>query len=105
MPGSEPPDNLDEYPELRLEKFVGRFPEFRQAGQMIVYAIREAAREVNARVYGCKRGMAIAYLAAHKLALSPYGRGQRLVKDDNTTTYWGEFERIRREVTPKFMVT
>lgn len=96
--------NLDDYPELRAEAFLERFPEFKTAGLLITAALTDAATRVNAVTYGDAREVAIQWMAAHILAVSPYGRSQRLVNDDGTTNYLKEFEKIKAENTPGMIV-
>jgi hypothetical protein len=97
----------DDYPELLLQDFNVRFPEFVRggAGPMMLACIKEALTEVSHTTFREKHGMAVLYLAAHKLAISPFGRSQRLVAKDGTSTYLTEFKRILREVTPQWLVT
>ena len=39
-----------------------------------------------------------AYLAAHKMALSPWGQDTRLSAKDGSTTYWTHYWRLLRQV-------
>lgn len=39
------------------------------------------------------------YLAAHKLALSPFGQAARLVAKDGGTTYLTHYKKLQRQVS------
>lgn len=99
-----PPENLDDFPELRAEAFLERFPEFRTAGAMLLPALEDAALFCEATAWGVHRENAIRLRTAHLLAISPYGRSQRMVADDGSTTYETEFKKLANAVLPKMMV-
>lgn len=87
------------------DAFLVRYGEFSTAGSdLIEAALTDAATELDTSIYRDKYDVAHGLLAAHKLAISPYGRSARLVNEDGTTTYEKELTRIRREVAPRFMV-
>jgi Protein of unknown function (DUF4054) len=75
--------------------FKARFPEFnRLPDVMIQDAINRGVAQTNANVFGPLQDEASAYLAAHFLALSPYGQQARLVSKDGSTTYFSHWLRI-----------
>lgn len=68
--------------------------------------IDEASLEVDAEVWGDKADAGIMWLAAHKLALSPYGNNAELVaKDGKTTTYKTHYDALVMQVGHGFRVT
>jgi hypothetical protein len=89
-----------------LATFRLRFPEFRTASDAMIQSFADAAdKDIAADVYGDKADEARLYLTAHKLAISPFGRNARLVNEDGTTTYWSDYERIKRLVRQPIVVT
>lgn len=91
---------------LTTGAFLNRFPEFAETeAGLVSSAIAEALENLNATAFGELLDEAQGYLAAHKLAVSPFGRSARLSSNDGTSTYLGEFRRIKRMVSPRFMVT
>lgn len=87
---------------LTLAEFVDRFPEFADAPPGLVQAkLDEADRRTPPRVWGVAPARdAQGYLAAHLLAISPFGRDARLVSDDGATTYGTERARMELELAP-----
>lgn len=76
-----------------------QFPEFVNASEALVNAMLTAAAEdIDPFVWGTKTDQGTGYLAAHKLAQSPYGQNVRLNAKDGNTTYLLEYERIKRQV-------
>lgn len=76
-------------------QFIVRHAEFRPAPQETVVAcLTAAANELSAAEIGLPYDEAHGLLAAHKLALSPFGRNARMVRDDGTTTYGDEFKAV-----------
>lgn len=82
--------------------FVQEFPEFFNALEkypgLVDAKLAEATRRVAPKVWKEKTDDGVKYLAAHLLALSPYGQGARLVAKDGGTVYGETYERIKREV-------
>lgn len=78
-------------------QFLIRFPEFEGApAGLIDEVIAEATRRVDPDQYLETTDDAIKYLAAHKLAISPYGQQARL-STDGSSTYKVEFDELRSE--------
>lgn len=79
-------------------QFRVRFPEFgKLPDPTIADAILRASNQTAAGVWGNLADEAIGYLAAHMLALSPYGQQARLeVKGVPTTTYMMHWKRLAR---------
>lgn len=75
--------------------FKARFPEFNRLPDVTIQdAINRGVAQTNANVFGTLQDEASAYLAAHFLALSPYGQQARLVAKDGNTTYFLHWIRI-----------
>jgi hypothetical protein len=85
---------------MLLSDFRQRFPEFQNAPDLFVQAALDAAAlEIDPCAWGAKADQGQAYLAAHKMALSPYGNGVRvLVGRDPVTTYWVHYDALVRQV-------
>jgi hypothetical protein len=87
---------------LTSASFVQEFPEFFNAIEkypgLVDAKLAEASRRIASKVWGEKTDDGIKYLAAHLLALSPYGQGMRLVAKDGGTVYQETYERLKREV-------
>jgi len=95
------------YPETapNQAEFFTAFPEFRNADpSLVASALSGAATMVDACVYGRQYGIAVAYLAAHRLAMSPWGNASKLALTNKQglpygTTYFAHFAEIRTSVT------
>ena len=75
--------------------FKARFPEFNRLPDVTIQdAIQRGQAQTNANVFGPLQDEASSYLAAHFLALSPYGQQARLVSKDGSTTYFMHWIRI-----------
>lgn len=87
---------------MNLAQFRSRFPEFRTAQDAPVQAALDAAAlETNATELGSVYDEAHGLLAAHKLAISPFGTNARMVDESGTTSY----ERERRAVMARTVVS
>lgn len=86
--------------------FLVQFPEFRNTDTDIVDAMLAAADlEIDRTVWNEKADQGQMYLAAHKLALSPFGNAAQLVAAGSTVTvYLDHFERLVRQVSSGFRV-
>ena len=88
-----------------LKRFVERFPEFDAADEkLLAYALSEARSEVDLKTWGKKYRSGIYFLAAHKLACSPFGEPARLQPDDDKTIYLKEYERMLKSLAFGFQV-
>ncbi len=77
---------------MTLAQFKVRFPEFRTADDSLVSAVlAESGNELNSEELGDAYNAAHGLLAAHKLAISPFGQSARMVNDEGETTYNREF--------------
>jgi hypothetical protein len=84
---------------VTVASFLVAFPELAPAGEPLIAAkLAEAARSVNANVWGVKTDDGVSYLAAHLLACSPYGENARLSSDKGESTYGRRFEALRWQV-------
>lgn len=85
--------------EIAAFRDGGRFPEFFRAPDGLVQAaIDEAALEVDADVWGDKADTGIGLLAAHKLAVSPFGQAARLASEQGESTYGRLYRELRDAV-------
>lgn len=85
--------------------FVIQFPEFGAVDPALVQAHLEAAAlEIDLDVWGSKASQGQAYLAAHKMALSPFGNNAKLSQNNGLTTYAIHYERLMRQVSSGFRV-
>lgn len=92
---------------MNLATFRVQFPEFKAVADTFVQAHLDAAElEVDADVWGTKADQGIAYLAAHKMALSPMGQAAKLVNPDPKkgplTTYHAHYLDLVRQVSSGF---
>jgi hypothetical protein len=87
--------------------FLTLYPQFSVVDPAQVQAtLDEVALGIDATVYGTRFDAAHGALTAHELFISPAGlslRGESAQTD--TSDYLKKFQRIRREVSPKFAVT
>lgn len=90
--------------------FIQAFPEFNSTGIAQTYVetkIAEAGALLELDAYGSDpiHNIAVLYLTAHLLAISPYGQQLQLVNDDGSTVY-GQFfnERLRFLVAKRGML-
>lgn len=82
-----------------------RFPEFKACNDAFLQGFLDAAEPfVNAAVFQTRRAEAIGYLAAHRLALSPYGPNAKLVSKMGTTTYGTTYDVILATCTSGYRV-
>jgi hypothetical protein len=90
---------------MLIAQFLIQFPEFAKTDFNQVQATLDAAAlEIDASVWRAKADQGQAYLAAHKLALSPFGQGARLSAKDGTTIYWTHYEKLVKQVASGFRV-
>jgi|GEM_PF-903705 len=89
-----------------------RRPEFTPTDDAVVQAaIDDAVTEVDERVFGEKADQAVSLLAAHKLAVSPFGQQARIDPKaagpglHGTTTYGVEYDALVRQCGGGFWVT
>lgn len=88
-----------------FKSFVADFPEFEPAGKPLIDSkIADARLRIDAEVWDLKTDLGVKYLAAHLLALSPFGQQSRLVAKDGSTTYGKTHMMMVREVTSGFRV-
>ena len=77
---------------MTLSEFRAQFPEFQNVPDALCNSMLTAALgEINVEIWGTLKDQGQGYLAAHKLALSPYGNAARLVAKDGTTTYGNHY--------------
>jgi hypothetical protein len=87
------------------DSFLAFFPEFQPAGiRQIDEAIAEAVRNTDAAVWGDKTDDGVKWLAAHLLALSPFGQQARLSSKEGKSTYGKRRRQLVLSTTPGFRV-
>lgn len=87
-------------------RFIQQFPEFANTDASVVESMLAAAElEIDRDVWNEKADQGQMYLAAHKLALSPFGNSAQLVaKGTTVTVYLDHYERLVRQVSSGFRV-
>lgn len=81
------------------QTFINSFPEFKLAPIGYVQAkLAEAARQIDVNTWGDKAPDGQGYLAAHLMALSPFGNTAKLTAD-STTTYELHYRRLLQIVS------
>lgn len=86
-------------------QFLTQFPEFKTADLSLIQAMLDAALlEIDVSIWRTKADQGQAYLAAHKLALSPFGQNVRLVAKDGSTTYYTHYQALRSQVASGYRV-
>jgi len=89
---------------MLLDTFKTQFPELRNAGDPLLQAFLDAADlEIDPEIWGTLADQGQAYLAAHKLTLSPWGQAARLATD-GVTTYETHYVKMQRMVATGFRV-
>lgn len=85
------------FPEFALTQVDGTTPDTAQDA-LITAKIAEAEAQVDRTIFAntANADVAIKYLTAHLLALSPTAVDARLLKKDGTTIYWPTFVRVSR---------
>jgi hypothetical protein len=90
---------------LLLAAFRSRFPEFSTCPDATVSAVlTAAATELNSTEIGAPYDEAHGLLAAHKLAISPYGRAARMLNEQGHSTYEAEFSNVMARAIPGIAV-
>jgi len=94
------------------DAFVVQFPEFTNTNVPLVEAMLAAALlEIDTDVWGLKATQGQWYLAAHKLALSPFGNNAKMIPTRKVgdgphgeTTYGTHYDTLARQVASGFRV-
>lgn len=103
---------------MDLPTFRTYHPEFVNVPDTLVQAeLDGASLEIDQGIWGTfaatpivstaaltKADMGHRFLAAHKLALSPFGQNARLVAKDGGTTYLTHYQKLQRQVSSGFRV-
>lgn len=95
-----------------FSSFVEAFPEFREAPKTLVDAkLAEARLQVDPVVWRGKTDLGVSYLAAHLVAISPFGQHARLqpasakvTRDEALTTYERHYRALVRSVSSGYRV-
>lgn len=92
--------------------FVVQFPEFEDVDATLLNAMLAAALlEIDVDVWGAKADQGQAYLAAHKLALSPFGNNAKMVVNGigaglhGNTTYGTHYDSLVLQVGGSYRLT
>lgn len=90
---------------MTSSEFLARYPEFKTVGTALLNAaLADALAQIDASIYGSKKDLAQGLLAAHLLAISPFGRSERTEPGSQTTLYWEQYQAVLNQVAPKFIV-
>lgn len=91
---------------MNLPTFLQQFPEFASTDYNLVNSMLAAALlEIDISVWGPKSDQGQAYLAAHKLATSPFGQNTRLnAGKADTSTYLVTYKMLQGQVASGFRV-
>ena len=90
---------------VTVDSFLTHHPEFRPAEVSLIQAkISDAVLRVDASIWGTKTDNGVRLLAAHTLALSPFGQNAKLVSKEGQTTYGQQYAQARKEVVVPFAV-
>lgn len=82
---------------MTLQSFVQNFPEFNKTDRTLVQKKLDTAFNlIDPGAWGSKADTGQMYLAAHLLTATPEGEQARLKKENRVTTYWIEYERLRK---------
>jgi hypothetical protein len=95
----------DQYPELDVEIFLSRFPEFQGAGPLIEQALADQTLMVSKEVFGTRYELAVHYLAADWLTNHSYGRSQRSEERATPSRYRVMYDNPFNQVRINFAVT
>jgi len=94
---------------MEAAAFLDRFPEFETTAEAQLTAVLvEAAAAIDTEIFGGRYDDAHGLLTAHLLWTSPFGVSLRMEGDPSPpekSRYFQEFAKIRREVTPRAIVT
>lgn len=86
---------------MDLAAFRTRYPEFETAGDSFLQAVLdEAETELNSAEIGDAFNAAHGLLAAHKVAISPYGVAARMLNEEGKSTYENEFSAVMGRAIP-----
>lgn len=87
------------------DNFLAAHPEFESATEpMVRIVIADAINNVDEGVFKTKTDQAVRLLAAHYLAVTPFGRNARLSSKEGNSTYMVQFKALTRSMTPGFRV-
>lgn len=79
--------------------FVARFNEFAETDPALIQAtLSESQAELDESTWGKRYQSGLFYLAAHKLACSPFGEPMRLEKAAGDTIYLKEYQRMLKSL-------
>lgn len=88
--------------------FLGQFPEFTnthaQRPTLVPAMLAAAELEIDREVWGAKGDQGQMYLAAHKLALSPFGNNAELRAGSGVTPYQVHYDSLVMQVSSGFRV-
>ena len=81
---------------MNLAAFRSTFPEFQSATDVMVQSrLDQAAARMDLAIWGTRYEEGHGLLAAHLLALSPYGQMARMVSKSGTSTYGDQFRELQ----------
>lgn len=87
---------------MTIEEFRTRYPEFASAGEaMVRSALADAAKMLDASIWGTKYDVAHGLQAAHILAESPFGASAQLIPEGQPSPYLMRIQKLQRTVAPR----
>ncbi len=95
---------IDQYPELRAQKFLAKYPQFKTAGPLIIDAIVYALPQIDGVIYGSRADLAVELLAADWLMSHEWAQSLRGENSDNETRFRKQFNEIKQQVAPRMFV-
>lgn len=91
-----------------VDAFLEQFPEFVNTNTaqpaLILRMLAAALLEIDSEVWGLKADQGQMYLAAHKLALSPFGNNAELKAGTGITSYQVHYDKLVRQVSHGYRV-
>lgn len=84
---------------MNLAAFRVRFPELAAASDTFVQAmLDDATLRCSASFWGTLHALGVGYLAAHMLALSPWGQSAKLIDKIGQSTYGIAYNQLLRSL-------
>jgi hypothetical protein len=92
-----------------VQAFVDAYPEFRSTYQrepaMVANALATAVLHCGPEVFGSAYAQAVMLMAAHQLAMSPFGEALRIKGDDGPTSlYFRRWQDLANSRRPRVML-
>lgn len=96
---------IDEFPDLRAEALVKKYPQFSTAGTLLIDAVNVALSQVDENVFGVKADYAVELLACDWLMKSEFGQSLRGdASGDKKTSFYDLYEKLCLQVDVRMFV-